>query len=99
MDFPGRIARGDAFARVIRSRPAPVASGEPAGTLSQTVDYLDNNWRVVARVHQYRRADGTLGASGLPDPKKLVVDGVELVLDPDPSHACPNCARAGSGTR
>ncbi len=38
----------------------------------------------VALVHQYVRPDGTLGGSGLPDPKVLVV-GNE-VLKPGSDH-------------
>lgn len=48
--------------------PDPRA-GEPPGTRSQIVDYLDRGHR-VARIHQYLRADGSLGGSGLPDPKR-----------------------------
>ncbi len=29
----------------------------------------------IARVHQYLRTDGTIGASGKPDPKRLYADG------------------------
>jgi hypothetical protein len=29
----------------------------------------------VAVMHQYLRPDGTIGASGQPDPKRLVVEG------------------------
>lgn len=46
---------------------------EPAGTVSQMLQY----WRdgvEVALVHQYTRPDGTIGASGRPDPKKVIVD-------------------------
>jgi len=30
----------------------------------------------VALVHQYLRSDGTLGASGQPDPKRIVIGNV-----------------------
>jgi hypothetical protein len=52
--------------RLARSR------GEPRCTWSQVWSYIDSTTgRQVAIVHQYRRRDGTLGASGLPDPKWL----------------------------
>ena len=35
------------------------------------VRYLDADGNVVAMVHQYLLPDGTLGASGNPDPKWL----------------------------
>jgi hypothetical protein len=50
-------------------------SGEPPGTLSQIVAYLDSQGRQVAIVHQYLRKDGRLGGWGKPDPKKLFHDG------------------------
>ena len=31
---------------------------------------------MVAEVHQYVRPDGSLGGSGLPDPKRLYKDGI-----------------------
>jgi len=39
------------------------------------VFYLDAGLE-VARVHQYLRTDGTLGASGLPDPKAVLENGI-----------------------
>lgn len=36
------------------------------------VSYRDNDGNEVARVHQYLRTDGTIGASGKPDPKRLL---------------------------
>lgn len=53
-----------------------VADKEPLGTVSQMISYRDSNDDEVVRVHQYLRPDGTIGASGLPDPKRLVEDGV-----------------------
>lgn len=52
---------------------------QPPGTLSQRVEYWEstgNSLRKVAIVHQYLLPDGTLGASGLPDPKRVLHDGV-----------------------
>jgi len=46
---------------------------EPYCTRSQMVSYFEQSGRKVAVIHQYRRRDGTLGASGLPDPKWLRV--------------------------
>lgn len=49
----------------------PLAS-EPHCTRSQIVCYYTHQCELVAEVHQYLRPDGTLGASGRPDPKRLV---------------------------
>lgn len=61
--------------------PSLPAANEPFCTRSQMVSYR-NGAMEVARVHQYLRTDGTLGASGLPDPKKLYENGVLYLLAP-----------------
>ena len=40
-------------------------------TRSQTVRYFDDYGELVALVHQIRNPDGSVGASGKPDPKFL----------------------------
>ena len=42
---------------------------EPPGTLSQVLEYYDADGQMLVLVHQYLRPDGTIGASGKPDPK------------------------------
>ena len=59
---------------IVKDRPCPLLS-EPVGTRSQMVAYFDDV-RKVALVHRYLRPDGTDGASGMPDPKELLDDGV-----------------------
>jgi hypothetical protein len=49
-------------------------TGFPPGTRTEIVVYWDDLTR-VALVHQIRLPNGELGASGLPDPKELLVDG------------------------
>ena len=44
---------------------------EPYCTHSQIVYYYAKDGEKLAIVHQYLRPDGTLGASGIPDPKYL----------------------------
>jgi hypothetical protein len=58
-----------------KHRTNPPPPGEPLCTWSQIVYYYDGQQKPVAIVHQYLRPDGTLGASGLPDPKRLFLDG------------------------
>lgn len=48
--------------------------------MSQILRYEDENGIEVAIVHRYLRQDGTLAASGLPDPKRITVDGICYVL-------------------
>jgi len=56
------------------NNPSPKAR-QPPGTKSQLIGYFDAKGREVARAHQYLRKDGTLGASGKPDPKKIFKEG------------------------
>jgi hypothetical protein len=55
--------------------PSLTAANEPFCTFSQMISYRDASDNEMARVHQYLRPDGTVGASGKPDPKRLFVDG------------------------
>jgi hypothetical protein len=45
------------------------------------ISYRDRNDDEIARVHQYLRPDGSIGASGLPDPKRLFEDRVLYILE------------------
>src|SRR5215510_1523130 len=59
-----------------QSHDPPPAVEEPHCTWSQLVEYLDVGGERVMLCHQYMRPDGTLGGSGLPDPKWLLAEGV-----------------------
>ena len=77
-----RTQIGELKAVVERSRhPALPLAKEPFCTESQQVSYYDANGNEVARVHQYKRTDGTLGLSGRPDPKRLLQDGILYRLE------------------
>jgi len=79
--YASRIAAGAYFEKLIREgHPSPPRSNEPPCTRSQILAYLDDAGRTVTIVHQYLRPDGTLGASGKPDPKKLFHSGVLYVI-------------------
>ena len=75
--FRERAAEGSLFTFAYRDNPVPedaLPDNCPLGTRSQEVHYFDARTRQrVAIVHQYVRPDGTIGASGLPDPKYVVV--------------------------
>lgn len=50
---------------------------EPPGTLSGLVEIVDpSNLERIAIAHRLLRPDGTLGASGLPDPKMVYAEGI-----------------------
>lgn len=59
----------------------PEKKGEPMGTRSQFIRYSDKG-RWVVEIHQYLRPDGTLGASGRPDPKRLRLEGIIYSVPP-----------------
>jgi len=59
---------------------APVWANEPEGTVSQVHEWYGIKGK-LAVVHRYRRIDGSIGASGLPDPHSLLVDG-KVCFDP-----------------
>jgi hypothetical protein len=68
-----RLAAGNLRIEVKRGteRPAPPNLGEPPGTFSHAIVYLDNDGLAQAIAHEYLRPDGTIGASGQRDPKWL----------------------------
>jgi hypothetical protein len=70
--FLERLESGALTAVVIASsHPSPPLAGEPFCTHSQLVEYTTAQGAAVAIVHQYLRPNGTLGLSGLPDPKMI----------------------------
>lgn len=78
--FWTRAERGELTqALVAESHPSPPRASLPPCTRSQILAYFDPGGVKVALVHQYLRPDGSLGASGRPDPKKLLLDGVLYV--------------------
>ncbi len=49
---------------------------EPWCTHSQIINYFDGNGHLIVTMHQFLRQDGRLGASGMPDPKRLKHNGI-----------------------
>jgi hypothetical protein len=78
-----RVQAGEIIERVaVDFHPSQTLANEPWCTRSQLVEYIDlAEGRKVARVHQYLRTDGTLGASGLPDPKAICQGRIIYELD------------------
>jgi len=75
--FWERAQSGELRTVTIKERhPSLAAANEPRCTYSEMISYLDQEGNEVARVHQYKRPDGSMGASGRPDPKRLLSDGV-----------------------
>lgn len=79
-DYDGRVATGELQRRVVSDRhPSSPQANVPYCTRSQLVQYQDGSGTEVATCHQYLQPDGTLGASGRPDPKRLFKDGILYV--------------------
>lgn len=57
------------------NHPSPVKSEYPDCTRSQIIVCYDKNGQKIAIVHQYLLPNGTLGGSGLPDPKWVLFKG------------------------
>ena len=66
---------------VADNHPSSPRAREPVCTRSQYVIYIDKSGQKVAGVHQYLRRDGKIGASGRPDPKELLVNGILYILE------------------
>lgn len=79
--YPGLIDSGDLAPQMLSDRVLqnPHLRGEPPGTRSQTIRYIDIAGQWVVEIHQYLRADGSLGASGKPDPKRLRIAGTIFI--------------------
>lgn len=73
-----RLKSGELSAVVLEERhPTFPDANEPFCTWSRSISYRERQTdQEVARVHQYDRPDGTIGASGLPDPKRILKDGI-----------------------
>jgi hypothetical protein len=61
---------------------SPDCNQEP-GTTSHVYDWMEyvaaeNRMKLLATIRMFKKPDGTIGASGKPDPIVLVVDGIPL---------------------
>lgn len=65
----------------------PPPNGEPFCTRSQILYLYERNGDPIAVIHQYIRPDGSIGASGLPDPKRLFLpDRIMFVHSKPPEN-------------
>lgn len=103
-----RAERGSLGKRIVKeSHPAPPPAGEPACTRSQLLEIFDPaTGSTIAKAHCYRRPDGSIGASGRPDPKWLRCG--DTIYAPDnpvrgttgePVHSVAATVRLASGER
>ena len=77
-----RVRSGE-FAELVQSSSAPSpTSGQPRGTRSQRVVYLDRGQQ-IAVAHRFVAPDGSIGGSGRPDPKAVRFGDEWLIASPD----------------
>lgn len=72
---------GEFRAVMVAQRRRWTGNRQVRGALSQTVEYWDKDGNKVARVHQYRKRDRTIGGSGKPGPKVLAHEGILYILN------------------
>lgn len=86
-DLDGKAKVGALSTTIRRRSRVPdakcVARGYPVGTESQIIEYFDGNQR-LAVAHQYQAPNGSLTASGKPDPKQMICCGVIMWTPSDP---------------
>ena len=85
-----RVLSGELTTRLKESHPTRTKAKEPFCTRTQEVSYIDASLQEVVRVHQYLRTDGKLGASGLPDPKRILENGILYRLRKPPRNLREN---------
>jgi hypothetical protein len=75
-DIWRKVKRGELIEVVTRSANAIPEANQMPGAKSQRIEYRDPNGLTVAVIHQYLNLDGSLGASGKPDPKEILINGI-----------------------
>ena len=79
-----RVKKGLLTEHVLETCRSTLLESETVEITSESVSYRDLNGNEVARVHQFKRPDGTLAASGKPDPKRLFEGGILYRLEKKP---------------
>ena len=71
-----RAKAGEIVEVVIHSGLPTPDKGLPAGSRTQMISYRDKSGLELARAHRFVLPDGSIGASGKPDPKRMLKDGI-----------------------
>lgn len=69
-----RAVRGELILVLRSDRLVLPEVGLPEGARSQMVWYFSPEGQELALIHQYLLPDGTIGGSGRPDPKRMILD-------------------------
>jgi len=83
--FPQMITSGQLVSAYLRNMHLinPSSVGEPWCTYAQMIRYVDETGRWVVEVFQYLRPDGSIGASGKADPKRIRLNDMVYILQID----------------
>jgi hypothetical protein len=79
-----KVTSGDLTPVVLESNISTLLATETVEITSEMISYRDPDNNEICRVHQFRRPDGSLAASGRPDPKRLVENGIMYRLHKGP---------------
>jgi len=71
-----KMIAGEFTSRLLESNVSTLLSAETVEITSEMLSYRDLQGNEVARVHQFVRPDGSIAASGKPDPKRLLENGI-----------------------
>ena len=80
--YLARLEAGELTSELERSsHPDEPPFDFPHCTRSETYRYVDSAGVEIVLVHQYTLPDDSIGASGVPDPKRLYHDGIIYRLE------------------
>jgi hypothetical protein len=71
-----KVTSGEYTEVLLEENISTLLTQETVEIRSQMVSYRDKENNEISRVHQFVRPDGSLAASGRPDPKRLLIDGI-----------------------
>lgn len=91
--FEERVKKGEIKVVLIHSGIPSPEVGLPSGSRTEMISYRDINGLELARAHQYVLPDGTIGASGQPDPKRILKDGKLYRIEKDKSRTAVSASR------
>jgi hypothetical protein len=71
-----KVKTGELTEVLLEECVSTLLTSEPGPIRSQMISYRDQENNEIARVHQFLRQDGSIAASGKPDPKRLLENGI-----------------------
>jgi hypothetical protein len=88
--YEADILGGKAIEQCVERTPASPKYNQQAGCMTEMVWFIVKGQR-VAFCHQFKNIDGSLGASGKPDPKAIIYEGIMYNIHSGPNCPCAVC--------